>query len=146
MERGELLTLKDGTPITANVDEAAGQTGRAKLVAHDWDQDGKIDLLIGASRGLSFPASKSTYLPSGYLLTRQASILFLRNIGSNAEPVFDYVRQLDFQGKRIGLGIHSCSPAPVDFGRGVVDLLVGTENGTIHYYPRETLSVSTLPD
>ncbi|WP_417391524.1 FG-GAP repeat domain-containing protein [Gimesia sp.] len=146
VERGELLTLKDGTPITANVDEAAGQTGRAKLVAHDWDQDGKIDLLIGASRGLSFPASKSTYLPSGYLLTRQASILFLRNIGSNAEPVFDYVRQLDFQGKRIGLGIHSCSPAPVDFGRGVVDLLVGTENGTIHYYPRETLSISTLPD
>ncbi|QDT94247.1 FG-GAP repeat domain-containing protein [Gimesia algae] len=145
VERGELLKLKDGSPITANVDEAAGQTGRAKLVAHDWDQDGKIDLLIGASRGLSFPASKISYLPSGYLLTRQASVLFLRNIGSNAEPVFDYVKQLDFHGKRIGLGIHSCSPAPVDFGRGVIDLFVGTENGTIHYYPRETLSISTLP-
>ncbi|WP_417388540.1 FG-GAP repeat domain-containing protein [Gimesia sp.] len=143
--RGELLTLKDGSPITANVDEAAGQTGRAKLVAHDWDQDGKIDLLIGASRGLSFPASKSTYLPSGYLLTRQASVLFLRNIGTNEKPVFDYIKQLDFEGTRIGLGIHSCSPAPVDFGRGVVDLFVGTENGTIHYYPRESLSISTLP-
>lgn len=145
VERGALLRLKDGSPITANVDEAAGQTGRAKLVAHDWDQDGKIDLLIGASRGLSFPASKISYLPSGYLLTRQASVLFLRNLGTNAEPVFDYIKQLDFQGTRIGLGIHSCSPAPVDFGRGVIDLIVGTENGTIHYYPREALSISTLP-
>ncbi|MFK7777798.1 MAG: VCBS repeat-containing protein, partial [Gimesia sp.] len=119
VERGELLKLKDGSPITANVDEAAGQTGRAKIVAHDWDQDGKIDLLIGASRGLSFPASKLSYLPSGYLLSRKASVLFLRNIGTNKKPVFDYIKQLDFNGKRIGLGIHSCSPAPVDFGRGV---------------------------
>lgn len=144
VERGELLTLEDGSPITANIDEAAGQTGRAKIVAHDWDQDGKIDLLIGASRGLSFPASKSTYLPSGYLLERQASILYLRNTGSNAKPVFDYIKQIDFKGKRIGLGIHSCSPAPVDFGRGSIDLFVGTENGTVHYYPRESLSISTL--
>lgn len=144
VKRGDLLRLADGSPITANVDEAAGQTGRAKIVAHDWDQDGKIDILIGASRGLSFPASKSTYLPSGYLSERKASVLFLRNIGSNSKPVFDYIKQLDFKGKRIKLGIHSCSPAPVDFGRGSVDLFVGTENGTVRYYPRETLSISTL--
>ncbi|MCA9016510.1 MAG: VCBS repeat-containing protein, partial [Planctomycetaceae bacterium] len=143
--RGALLKLADGSPITANIDEAAGQTGRAKIVAHDWDQDGNIDLLIGASRGLSFPASRTTYLPSGYLLERKASVLFLRNIGSNSQPVFDYIKQLDFNGKRIGLGIHSCSPAPVDLGRGAIDLFVGTENGTVHYYPRESLSISTLP-
>ena len=142
VERGELLLLEDGSPITANTDEAAGQTGRAKLVAHDWDGDGDIDLLIGASRGLSFPASKNTYLPSYYGLFRKASVLMLRNVGTGAEPVFDYVKQVEFNGKRIGLGIHSCSPAPVDLGRGVIDLLVGEEAGTIRYYPGESLSVS----
>ncbi|MBN2291049.1 MAG: VCBS repeat-containing protein [Pirellulales bacterium] len=144
VERGELLLLQDGSPITANADEAAGQTGRAKLVAHDWDKDGDIDLLIGTSRGLSFPASKDTYLPSGYGLTRKASVLLLRNVGSNAKPVFDYVKQVEFNGERIKLGTHSCSPAPVDLGRGVIDLLVGEEAGTIHYYPAEALSVSGL--
>ncbi len=144
VERGELLRLEDGSPITANVDEAAGQTGRAKLVAHDWDADGDIDLLIGTSRGLSFPASKTAYLPSGYLWKRAASVLMLRNLGTNAEPVFDYVKQLEFDGERIKLGIHSCSPAPVDLGRGVIDLLVGEEAGTIRYYPRESLSVSGI--
>lgn len=143
VERGELLRLKDGSSITANIDEAAGQTGRAKLVAHDWDGDGAIDLLIGASRGLSFPASKAIFLPSSYGLVRKASVLYLRNIGSNSKPVFDYIKQLDFEGERIGLGIHSCSPVPVDLGRGVIDLLVGKENGIIRYYPREKLSVST---
>ena len=144
VERGELLRLEDGSPITANADEAAGQTGRSKLVAHDWDGDGDIDLLIGASRGLSFPAAKDEYLPSDYGLTRAASVLMLRNVGTNAEPVFDYVKQVGFNGERIKLGIHSCSPAPVDLGRGVVDLLVGEEAGTIHYYPGESLSVSGL--
>lgn len=143
VERGALLRLADGSEITANVDEAAGQTGRAKLTAHDWDGDGLIDLLIGASRGLSFPASKTVYLPSHYGATRQASVLFLRNVGSNSEPVFDYIKQLDFEGERIGLGIHSCSPAPVDLGRAVVDLLVGEEQGSVRYYPRESLSVSS---
>ena len=152
-----MLRLQDGSPITANVDEAAGQTGRAKLVAHDWDADGDVDLLIGTSRGLSFPASKTTYLPSHYGFARKASVLLLRNVGSNREPVFDYVKQVEHNGERIKLGIHSCSPAPVDLGRGdlgrgdlgrgdlgrgVIDLLVGEEAGTIRYYPGESLSVS----
>ncbi|MCA9109530.1 MAG: VCBS repeat-containing protein [Planctomycetaceae bacterium] len=146
VERGDLLALQDGSPITANVDEAAGQTGRAKLVAHDWDADGAIDLLIGTSRGLSLPASKSMFLPSHYEQSRAASILWLRNTGTNEEPVFAYLRQLDYEGERIGLGIHSCSPAPVDLGRGVIDLLVGEEGGTVRYFPRETLSSSSPAD
>jgi hypothetical protein len=142
VERGELLRLKNGSSITANADEAAGQTGRAKLVAHDWDNDGALDLLIGTSRGLSFPASETTYYPSSFYPDHKASVLLLRNIGSNEQPVFDYVRFVEFEGKRISLAIHCCSPAPVDLGRGVVDLLVGEENGTIHYYPRELLTIS----
>ncbi len=135
LERGDLLRLADGSPITANVDEAAGQTGRAKLVAHDWDADGVIDLLIGTSRGLSIPASKTAWLPSHYGEDRQASVLLLRNVGTNKDPVFDYVKQIAFAGERIKLGVHSCSPAPVDLGRGVIDLLVGEEAGSVRHFP-----------
>ena len=144
VERGELLRLESGSPITANVDEAAGQTGRVKLVAHDWDGDGDVDLLLGTSRGLSIPAGPDAYLPSHYGLMRKASVLLLRNVGTNDEPVFDYVKQIGFNGERIKLGIHSCSPVPVDLGRGVIDLLVGEEAGTVRYYPGEGLSVLGL--
>ncbi len=142
VERGDLLRLQDGSPITANADEAAGQTGRAKLVPHDWDSDGNLDLVIGTSRGLSFPAAPNVYYPSHFYPNHKASVLLLRNVGSNREPVFDYVRFVEFNGKPIGLGIHSCSPAPVDFGNGRMDLFVGEEIGSIKYYPRSSLSVS----
>ncbi|MGE3999948.1 MAG: hypothetical protein AB7I48_07015, partial [Planctomycetaceae bacterium] len=69
-----------------------------------------------------------------------------RHVGTPADPVFDYVQQMEFNGERIKLGIHSCSPAPVDLGRGVIDLFVGEETGSIRYYPRESLSVSGVAD
>jgi len=145
VERGELLSLPDGSPITANADETAGQTGRAKIVPHDWDGDGQIDLLIGTSRGLSFPAGKDVYYPSHHYPNHKASILFMRNIGTNEKPLFDYARLMQFKGEQIGLGIHSCSPAPVDFGNGSTDLFVSEENGTIRYYPKSQLSTDRLP-
>lgn len=142
VERGELLRYEDGTPITSNIDESAGQTGRANFVPFDWDRDGRLDLLIGTSRGLSFHASPTVFYPSDAYPNHQASVLFLRNIGTNEDPVFDYVRYVQLDGRPIGLGIHSVSPVPLDVGRGVTDLLVSEENGTIQYYPFELLSIS----
>lgn len=146
VERGELLRLTNGDSISANIDETAGQTGRAKLVPGDWDQDGLIDLLIGTSRGLSFPAGNEMYLPSHFYPQHQASILFLRNVGTPDKPLFEPVRQFAFEGKRIRLGIHSCSPAAVDFGTGCTDLFVAEENGTIRYYPHRTLTTTISGD
>jgi hypothetical protein len=140
--RGDLLRFEDGTAITANVDEFAGQTGRGKIVPYDYDGDGAIDLMIGASRGLSWAASKTTFYPSSFGETRAASILFLRNAGANEKPTFEYARLLQFEGERIQLGIHCTSPAFVDIGRGVEDMLVGEELGSIKYYPRESLTLS----
>ncbi|MFO1095638.1 MAG: VCBS repeat-containing protein [Planctomycetaceae bacterium] len=142
VERGELLKLQDGSPITANVDEFAGQTGRGDIVPYDWDGDGTIDLMIGASRGQSFPASQKTYYPSAYGPARAASLLYFRNAGTNAQPVFEYARLIEFEGERISLGIHLVSPAFFDIGRGVDDVLIGEELGAILYYPREKLTVS----
>jgi hypothetical protein len=98
--------------------------------------------MIGASRGQSFAASKSTYYPSSFGETRAASLLFLRNAGSNREPVFEYARLVEFEGERIALGIHIVSPVFFDIGRGVDDVLIGEELGSIKYYPRESLTLS----
>ncbi|QDT54756.1 FG-GAP repeat protein [Caulifigura coniformis] len=142
VERGELLRFQDGSPINANVDEGAGQTGRAKLVPTDWDGDGALDLLVGTSRGLSIAASGTTFYPSSFGDTRQASVLLLRNAGTNAAPVFEYARMVEFNGERIRLGTHSCSPQLIDLGRGVRDILVAEESGGIRYFPAEGLAIS----
>lgn len=142
VERGALVRLQNGSAITGNVDEFAGQTGRANIVPYDWDGDGALDLMIGASRGMSMPASPSTFYPSAFGALRGASLLFFRNAGTNQDPVFEYARLIEFNGERISLGIHLNSPAFIDVGRGVEDLLIGEELGAIMYYPRESLSVS----
>ncbi|MCC6680275.1 MAG: VCBS repeat-containing protein [Phycisphaeraceae bacterium] len=143
VERGDLLRLTTGGPICAN-DEGAGQTGRAKLVATDWDDDGDIDLMIGTSRGLSFPASATKALPDAYGAERAASVLVMRNMGSNEKPVFEYARLVQFNGERIRLATHSCSPQLVDLGRGKRDLLVSEEHGGVMYYPIESVSLAPL--
>lgn len=142
VERGTLLRLQDGSSITANVDEFAGQTGRGDIVPYDWDGDGALDLMIGASRGMSMPASPTTYYPSAFGPARAASLLYFRNAGTNRDPVFEYARLIEFEGERISLGIHLVSPVFLDVGRGVEDLLIGEELGAIMYYPRESLTVS----
>jgi hypothetical protein len=142
VERGELLKLQDGSPIAASVDKFAGQTGRSNIVPYDWDGDGNLDLMIGVTRGQQFLASKTVFYPSVFGPTRAATLLLLRNAGSNREPVFEYARLIEFQKERISLGIHICSPAFVDIGRGVKDLLIGEELGSVIYYPRESLTVA----
>ena len=88
------------------------------------------------------PASPTTYYPSAFGATRAASLLFFRNAGTNDSPVFEYARLIEFDGQRIALGIHLCSPAFVDVGRGTDDVLIGEELGAIMYYPRDSLTVS----
>ena len=140
LERGELLKLTSGEAIQAHGKRFAGQFGRTKLQAVDWDQDGVIDLLAGTGRSASIPGPGG--LPDDTLKgdARQASVLFLRNAGSNREPVFDYPRLMKFKDRDIALGAHSCSPLAIDPGRGVLDLIVGEEDGSVLYFPREDLS------
>lgn len=138
VRRGPVLRLDTGEPIQAHGQRFGGQFGRSKLVAVDWDGDGNIDLLIGTGRAASFPGKGG--IPDTLSRDeRQASILFLHNTGSNAEPRFAYPVRVAFDGKHISLGVHSCSPAVVDFGGGK-DLVVGMEKGVMVYYPRNRLS------
>ena len=137
--RGDVLRLKTGEAIRAHDKRFVGQWGRSKIVPVDWDQDGKIDLMVGTSRAQSIPGPGG--MPDNLEGNeRQACVLFMKNVGTNAKPEFAYPVRIKYKGEAIKLGTHSCSPAPVDLGRGVVDLVVARESGKLMYYNREDLS------
>ncbi|MCO8122018.1 FG-GAP-like repeat-containing protein [Stieleria sp. TO1_6] len=137
---GEVLRLTTGEPIQAHGKRFAGQFGRTKLQATDWDGDGKIDLLAGTGRAASIPGPGGIPDDTFEGDRRQASVLFLRNAGTNREPVFDYPRVMHFDQQKLEMGVHTCSPLAIDLGRGKLDLLVGEEDGCVIYFPRERLS------
>jgi len=134
VKRGPVLKLTTGEEIQAHDKRYGGQFGRSKIVPVDWDHDGQIDLIIGTGRAMSLPG------PGGIPDNlggdeRRASVLFLRNAGSNQEPKFEYPVRIAYDGSAIKMGTHSCSPAAVNFGGGP-DLFVAEETGRIFYYPR----------
>ena len=142
---GDVLRLTTGEPIQAHSKRFAGQLGRTKLQAVDWDGDGKIDLLAGTGRAASIPGPGGIPDDTFQGDRRQASVLFLRNAGSNQDPVFEYPRVMRFRDKKLEMGVHSCSPLAIDLGRGQLDLLVGEEDGTVLYFPRKELSWGRCP-
>ncbi len=137
---GDVLRLTTGEPIQAHGKRFAGQWGRTKLQAVDWDGDGLIDLLAGTGRAASIPGPGGIPDDTFEDDRRQASVLFLRNAGTNADPVFEYPRVIHFDNQKLEMGVHTCSPLAIDVGRGQLDLLVGEENGSVLYFPRERLS------
>lgn len=86
----------------------AGESGRRKLCFVDWDQDGKLDLMIN-SRNTNFWRQVKT---------------------ENRMTVFQDMGQVD---QRILAG-HTTSPTVVDWDKnGIPDLLVGAEDGYLYY-------------
>ena len=143
LEDGGELHRDDGSVIGANF-LSAGGTGRLKLNLVDWDIDGLLDLLVGTPRHGSIP-NPETGLPQSLGLPGSA-VLFLRNVGSNSEPVFEFPKLMAFRGDPIFLGQHACGPAVADFGREAgPDLIVGEEDGRFWFYRREDLSLKTVP-
>ncbi|MGB7158313.1 MAG: VCBS repeat-containing protein [Tepidisphaeraceae bacterium] len=86
----------------------AGRSGRRKLCVADWDGDGRLDVLVNST-----------------------NINFLCNVSAaNDAYVFKDMGQLD---ERVLAG-HDTSPSTTDWdGNGVLDLIVGAENGVIYY-------------
>ena len=139
VRQGPVLKLNTGHEIRAHDKRFGGQFGRTKIVPTDWDYDGIIDLIIGTGRAMSIPGPGG--IPDNLKGNeRQASVLFLRNSGTNKKPEFDYPVRLSFNELAIRHGVHSCSPAVVDFNNNKHDLFVAEESGRIFYYPGKKLS------
>jgi hypothetical protein len=136
---GGKLRLTDGTPISANFIFAGG-SGRIKIVLDDWDNDGFVDIIAGTPRHGSIPNPK-TGLPQSLGLPG-AAVLFLKNVGSNKTPIFEFPKLFAFKGDPIFLGQHACSPAIANFGKSDgKDLVVGSQDGQFIFYERSDLSL-----
>ncbi|MCB0565814.1 MAG: VCBS repeat-containing protein [Phaeodactylibacter sp.] len=138
---GYKLKLTDGRNIKANF-LGAGGTGRIKFNWVDWDLDEVKDLVVGTPRHATIPEPEEG-LPYRYEKEGKpgASVLFLKNVGNDTNPVFNYPKLMRFKGAPIYLGQHSCAPAPWyrNAEKGP-DLVVGMEKGRLIYYNRDDLS------
>ena len=140
VEDGGKLYLDDGSTIKGNF-LSAGGSGRLKIVLEDWDLDGKTDILAGTPRHGSVP-DPINGLPQSKSL-QGASVLFLKNVGTNSEPVFAFPKMIRFKENVIYLGQHACSPEIWDYGQPEgPDLLVGEQDGRIRFYKRQDLTWS----
>jgi hypothetical protein len=131
------LRLADGSPIGANF-LSAGGTGRSKITLADWDGDGAVDLIVGTPRHGSVP-NPQTGLPQSRGLPGSA-VLWLRNTGGDAAPRFAFPRLLHVRGKPVYFGQHECSAAVTNLGGGGPNLLVGDEDGRVHFFPRAEIT------
>jgi hypothetical protein len=138
---GGKLKLDDGSAIQASF-LSAGGTGRAKITLVDWDADGVMDLIVGTPRHGSVPNPK-TGLPQSKGLPGSA-VLWLRNVGSNEAPKFAFPLLLHVKGRPAYFGQHECSAAVTELGAvsGRPNLIVGDEEGRVHFFFREEITWS----
>jgi hypothetical protein len=129
---GGKLRMESGIPIRANF-LAAGGTGRSKLELADFDGDGVVDLLVGTPKHHSVPEPNKG-LPKALGLPG-ASVLFLKNVGTNAEPRFRFPAVLRHDGRPIHLGNHEIGVAT-----GPLGVVVSREDGHLMYYRRDRIT------
>ncbi|TYR37534.1 VCBS repeat-containing protein [Sphingobacterium phlebotomi] len=135
---GGKLMIAD-KPIRGNK-FGGGTVGRGKIEIVDWDEDGVHDLLIGTYGKQSIPDTSSRSLPINMKPKRGSTVLFLKNVGTNEKPAYDFPKVLKHNGVNISLGGHSCTPSVGNIGGNHHNLVIGVETGRIIFYNRENLS------
>ncbi len=133
VQDGGKLNLDDGSLISTTYDPAGG-TGRCLLDFHDVDRDGRLDLVAGTGRRGAIPNRQNGY-PLPVLGQRTLNTpLFLRNVGTNAKPVF--AAPMPFAHATHGLvqpgGSHESGVVGTHLGGGPgTNLMVANEAGRL---------------
>ena len=139
---GGKMKLTDGSSVKANWLEAGGK-GRLRFEIVDWDGDGIKDLLLATNMHHMIPDTIRGIPWSRPKPLRGATLLFLRNAGIEADPVFEFPKQLKYKGELVRFGHHGCGASTGMIGKitdGLPNVVVGDERGSIYLLEREHLS------
>lgn len=137
------LYMTDGRVINANSLEAGGK-GRLRFELTDFDGDGIKDMLLSTNENHQVP-DPVTGLPwSRPKNERGATLLFMRNAGTETAPVFEYPAQLKYNGEYIRLGHHACGSSPCFIGpvskSGLPNIIAGDEKGALYLILRDNIT------
>ena len=139
---GGKMKLTDGSFIKANWLEAGGK-GRLRFEVVDWDGDGVKDLLLATNMHHMIPDTVRG-IPWGHPKSlRGATLLFLRNAGTEADPVFEFPKQLKYKGELVRFGHHGCGASTGMIGEitdGLPNVVVGDERGSLYLLERKYLT------
>ncbi|MBL6723503.1 MAG: exo-alpha-sialidase [Rubripirellula sp.] len=92
--------------------KSCGASGRIKLTVADWDNDGRLDVIVNSENALWY---RNCETRNGKHVLKKIGNLAVRNVAG-----------------------HTSSPAVCDFNQdGKLDLLVGAENGRIYHIKHE---------
>jgi hypothetical protein len=125
LEDGGKLRLDNENTISANPkNRTGGRGGRVKITLFDWNRDGRNDLLLTTHSGNAIPHPK-------YGIPHQAGamVLLMLNTSRREGLRFAPPRPLQYKGRTLYLGEHSCSAAPYPFGKDEYGMVVAIENG-----------------
>jgi hypothetical protein len=125
LEDGGKLRLDSGATISAQPrNRRGGRGGRAKITLFDWDRDGRNDLLVTTHSGNSIPHPEYG-IPHG----AGAMVMLMVNASKGKDIRFGPPRPLQYKGRTLYLGEHSCGAAPYPFGKNKYGMVVAIENG-----------------
>ncbi len=133
------LTFNDGEPLV--VTSHAGMSGRLQISVPDWDGDGVWDIMYNTP-AKTVPVSEQD--PTLIALNdriKSSTVFWLKNIGTNSEPVFDKPRRITWKdGGVIRVETHALNVEPADLnGDGELDLIVGDGPGFVYGLMRDEL-------
>jgi hypothetical protein len=135
---GVKLRYEDGDVIKTHgvsFDHTSGDgRGRTKIDVVDWNGDGRWDLVLGVG-------------PQYFSAFRSSYVLLSRNVGTNAEPIFERPEILLFDdaGAPLEFWRHGVHPAVVDWDRdGKWEIVVGADKGMIWYFKPDHFGTSNI--
>ena len=141
LEDGGKLHLDSGAAISASPkNRTGGRGGRVKITLFDWDRDGRNDMLLTTHGGNSIPYPKYG-IPHG----AGAMVMLMLNTSQGEQTRFASPRPLQYKGRTLYLGEHSCSAAPYPFGKDKYGMVVTIENGRFFLLRPEDISWGPTP-